>query len=936
MNKEFSKNNSKKLVIIDSYALLHRAWHAIPPLETKNGLLVNAVYGFSALVLNIIKQSQPDYIMAAFDLAGPTFRHTEYDNYKAQRVKQADEFYDQIPLAREVLDALEIPILSQEGFEADDILGSVATQAYKQYPDLDIFIVTGDLDTLQLVNDRIKVLTLKKGFNDIVTYDIEAVKERYDLAPRQIIDLKAIMGDASDNIKGVKGIGQKGASDLIREFGDVENLYKNIGNPKIKDRTRALLLADQKNALASKHLVTIVTDLKLNWSLEAMAFGNFDKNKVLEIFQKFEFNSLLNKIPGNDNTVAPRATGASSNPKQNTENNNPDNIVAQRATNSGANKDYQLINDEKSFDKFYLELKKQKLFAFDTETEGLDTINDAILGCSFAWKNDQGFYINLTDKIFKANALKKLKPILEDEDIKKTGHNLKFDYKVLRALDITLNGICFDTLIAAYLVNPNRGLKLEELAFSYLGYQKSKLSDLVPEETKKKDIQVKDIPLDKLAWYAAEDADIALALYKKLLPESKKTKNFDLLTKMELPLLPVLAEMEINGICLDVKFLKEMEKTFSTEIKKVQNKIFKLAGTEFNVSSPLQLKEILFDKLEIQTQGIKKTKTGLSTAAAELEKMKTSHPIIEFIIEYRELTKLQSTYIKALPELLNKTTKRIHTSFNQTVAATGRLSSSDPNLQNIPMRTELGRKIRQAFVAAENYVLLSADYSQIELRLAAALSKDPKMIESFKKGEDIHSRTAAEIHKIPLTEVTKDIRRTAKEINFGILYGLGSLGLSQRTGMSRFEAKEFIERYFDIYKKIKDYLDNTKKFAAQHGYVQTLFGRMRQLPDIYSSLPQLKAAAERMAINMPIQGTAADLLKLAMIKLHAGLPKISTGSKMLLQVHDELVLEVPNKDLKKVAKFVKETMENIYTLSVPLVVDIEIGKNWYEQEKLEI
>jgi len=921
MNKQPTTGGLKKLVIIDSYALLHRAWHAIPPLETKNGLLVNAVYGFSALVLNIIKTSQPDYIMAAFDLAGPTFRHEEYDNYKAQRVKQADEFYDQIPLAREVLDALKIPILSQKGFEADDILGSVATQAYKKYPELEIFIVTGDLDTLQLVNDRIKVLTLKKGFNDIITYDVEAVKTRYDLAPKQIIDLKALMGDSSDNIKGVKGIGQKGANDLIREFGDVENLYKNITSPKIKERTRELLLADQKNAIHSKHLVTIVTDLKLDWDLAAMKFGDFDKNKVLEVFQKFEFNSLINKIPNSDNAVALRATGTD---------------VVPDNTSTKSKKDYQLIDDLKTFEIFLSKLKKEKLFAFDTETEGLDTINDQILGCSFAWKADQGFYLNLKNKELKKIALEKLKPILEDESIKKTGHNLKFDYKVLQASDITLNGICFDTLIAAYLVNPNRGLKLEELAFSYLGYQKSKLSDLVADDVKTKDIKVADIPLDKLAWYAAEDADIALALYHKLLAETKTTKNFELLTKMELPLLPVLADMELSGIELDVKFLGLMEKTFSSEIKKVQAKIFKLARTEFNVSSPLQLKEILFDKLNIQTQGIKKTKTGLSTAAAELDKMKHSHPIIEFIIEYRELTKLQSTYIKALPELLNKKTKRIHTSFNQTVTATGRLSSSDPNLQNIPIRTELGRKIRQAFVAPKDYVLLSADYSQIELRLAAFLSKDPKMIESFKKGEDIHTRTAAEINKIPLTEVTKEIRRTAKEVNFGILYGLGSLGLSQRTGMTRQEAKEFIERYFDIYKKIKDYLDNTKKFAATHGYVQTLFGRQRQLPDIHSSLPQLRAAAERMAINMPIQGTAADLLKLAMIKLHAGLPKISKDSKMLLQVHDELVLEVPSKDLKTVAKFVKETMENIYHLSVPLAVDLESGKNWHEQEKLEL
>ncbi|MBT6691692.1 DNA polymerase I [Candidatus Parcubacteria bacterium] len=898
----------KKLVVIDSNALLHRAWHAIPPLKTKDGTVVNAVFGYTSLLLSIIRELKPEYIIASFDLPGKTFRHEQYKEYKAQRVKQADEFYEQFDLAKDVLKAFNIPILTKAGFEADDVIGTISQEAYNQYPDIQTIIITGDLDALQLVNDRVKVLTLKRGFNDTITYDIAAVKERYGLDPEQLIDLKAIQGDASDNIKGVRGIGAKGATNLIKEFGSLENLYKKISEADIKERTKNLLLEQKDEAFESKELVTIVTDVPLTWKLENATFSEFDAEKVYKIFQELEFSSLLNKIPHKESNL----------------NNNA--FADKKAA-------YQTISNTKDFEIFYGELSKQKIFALDTETSGLDVFNDKILGMSFSWQAKTGFYIDLSDNKFQKLVVEQLKPILEDDKISKVGHHLKFDYKVFKQLDIELKGIIFDTLIAAYLINANRGLRLEELAFSYLGYKKLKLVDLLDEPPKKKkEIDIKQIPAEKLAWYAAEDADITFRLYEKLLSIIKTNKNFDLLEKMELPLIPVLAEMELAGISLDSAFLKKMEQQFSKEINKITKQVYKLAGREFNIASPLQLKEILFEELEISAVGIKKTKTGLSTAASELAKLQSAHPIIPLITEYRELAKLQSTYIIALPELVNKKSKRLHTNFNQAITATGRLSSSNPNLQNIPTRTTLGRKIRQAFVTPKNYVLLSADYSQIELRLVASLSKDPKMLASFKKGEDIHARTAAEIHKISLDKVTKEIRRTAKEVNFGILYGLGSLGLSQRTDLNRNEAKEFIDSYFDIYKKIKTYIEYTKDFAHQKGYSQTLFGRRRYLPDINSSMPMLRAAAERMAINMPVQGTSADLMKLAMIRIHRDLPKISKDTKMVLQVHDELVLEVPKTELKKVAKFVKQAMETIHKLPIPLTVDLEVGNNWGKLE----
>ncbi|PWB38844.1 MAG: DNA polymerase I [Parcubacteria group bacterium] len=907
------EKKTKKLVLIDSNSLLHRAWHVIPALTTKDGVMVNAVYGFTSLILKIIKELKPDYMIACFDLKGKTFRHLKYKEYKAQRIKKAEEFYDQFPIAKEVLTALSIPILSKEGFEADDIIGTLAKEAYERHQDIETLIITGDLDTLQLVNDRTKVITLKQGFSETVAYDALAVRDRYDLDPKQLIDFKALRGDASDNIKGVSGIGEKGALELIREFGSLENLYQKLDKSDVKERIKILLKEQKKDALLSQELVTIVQDVPLQWHLSEANFWHYDPQAVYRIFQKLDFNSLLARLP-HDVKKQP--------------------II--EPTFAEKDHHYITVSDSDALDNFLVELREQKLFALDSETTGLNVISDQILGLSFSWNPQSGYYINLTDSDFREVALKKLRPILEDGEIEKVGHNIKFDYKVLKNLDIELKGVVFDTLIAAYLINPSRGLRLEELAFSYLGYKKLKLSDLLDEvPKKKKGINVAKIPLEKLAWYGAEDADICLRLYYKLLPELQASKNYDLLIKMELPLMPVLAQMELNGICLNKAFLRKLEKKFATELSKLTKNIYKLAGQEFNIASPLQLKEILFEKLQISSGGIKKTKTGLSTAAAELDKMKDLHPIIPLLVEYRELAKLQSTYVSALPEMVNPMTNRVHTSFNQTITTTGRLSSSDPNLQNIPIRTPLGRQIREAFIAPSGFTLLSADYSQIELRLAAAISGDPVMTKSFKNNEDIHARTAAEIHKIPLEQVTKDIRRTAKEVNFGILYGLGSLGLSQRTDLSRTEAKEFIAQYFQIYKKIKDYIEKTKNSAHQNGYVQTLFGRRRLLPEINSTMPMLRAAAERMAINMPLQGTSADLIKMAMIKIQTDLPKLCPEAKMILQVHDSLVLEVPKKELANVARFVKETMEDIYKLPVPLKVDVEAGPNWGDLEKIE-
>ena len=889
----------KKFIIIDGNALLHRAWHAIPPLITKKGVVVNAAFGFTSILLNVIKEYQPDYLCTSFDLRGPTFRHQKFTDYKAKRVKQPDELYAQIPIIKEVLKAFSIPVYEKEGFEADDVIGTIV-KSLKGRKDIEKLILTGDLDALQLVENTIKVLTFKKGIRETKVYDIKAVQERYTFGPDQMIDYKALRGDASDNIPGVPGVGEKTATDLINKFENLDNLYKNLDKSDLKDKLKERLKENKELAYLSQELATIVLDVKTNFDLEKTKWDYNNEKEVYQVFQEYEFKSLLNKIP--PSCVETTEKGE---------------VIVKRE-----NQNYKFINTDQDFNKFLDELKKQDEVCLDTETSSLDVFEAKLLGISFCFNSGEAYYVLAKDKF-----LKKLKPVIEN--IKTIGHNIKYDYKILKLAGIELQNIYFDTLVAAYLLSRvSRGLKLDDLAFSELGYRMQAIEELIGSKGKNQ-LSMLDVEPEKISYYSCEDADYTWQLYQKYKKELEQEGIDSLFKKIEIPLIKILADMEIEGIKIDTKFLKQLEKKFEKRLKELRAEIQKSAGEEFNINSPKQLGEILFSKLEISTKGIKKTKTGFSTAAPELEKMKDRHPIINLIFEYRELSKLQSTYVIGLLKEVDDN-DRVHTSFNQAVTATGRLSSSSPNIQNIPIRTELGREIRKAFIAKEGYSLLAADYSQIELRIIASLANDNKMIESFKKDEDIHARTAAEIRGKDIKDITKRERRDAKEVNFGVIYGLGARGLSQRTDLDFNEARDFIEKYFLLYEKIRNFLDLTKERAHKYKFVETLFGRKRYIAEIDSSMPMLRAAAERIAINMPVQGTAADLMKMAMIQLSDEIKKISPNTRMLLQVHDEVVLEIPNEDIDKISKKVKDVMESVYTLKVPIKADVLVGKNWGE------
>ncbi|MAF13511.1 MAG: DNA polymerase I [Parcubacteria group bacterium] len=913
--------NKEKFIVIDGNALLHRAWHAIPPtLSTKSGEIVNAVYGFTMIMVKVLKDLKPDYMAVAFDLAAPTFRHKQFEDYKAHRAEQVDELYDQLPRVKEIISVFNIPIYEKKGYEADDVIATLVKD--KDVEKIKSVIVTGDMDALQLVDNNTEVFTMRQGMSDTITYDIAAVKRRYGgLGPEQMIDYKALRGDPSDNIPGIRGIGDKGAINLLSEFKTLDNIYKNIDSEKISDRYRGLLKDQKKEAMMSKKLVILVDDVPIKFKLSDAKIEKYDIGKVMPLFQELEFRTLIAKLPKDLQTGKTKAQdsfnfGSTAKPAESK-------IVK--------NEKYTLIKTEADFTKFVNDLKSQKVFAVDTETSGLDPFNSELLGLSFCWQNGTAYYLPVSPSASQGEPAQKpwleiISPILADEKIKKIGHNIKFDLEVLNSAGLELKGISFDTMIASYLINPgSRQHNLDGLVFTELGHEMQPITDLIGKG--KDQITLKEVPLDKVADYACEDADFTWRLVAGLTKELKSKNNLGLLEKIEVPLITALANTEKNGVLIDTAFLNKMGIQVGKDIIALENKIHKLAKTKFNIASPLQLKEVLFDKLKIPTEGLARTKTGISTAASELIKLQGEHKIVDHIIKFRELAKLKSTYLDALPKLVDSN-NRIHTSFNQTVAATGRLSSSDPNLQNIPIRTELGQQIRKGFIAPKGFKLLSADYSQIELRIIASLANDKRMIDSFKKGEDIHSRTAAEINEVPLEKVTKPMRYAAKAINFGIIYGQGPHGLAQTADISYQDARDFISRYFDVHSKINDYLEDVKDLATEKGYVETFFGRRRYLPEINSNIQQVRAGAERAAINHPIQGTAADLMKLAMIEIDKGLPEISEKTKMILQVHDELVFEVPDQDLKKVAKFVETKMEEVYKLKTPVETHIEVGNNW--------
>lgn len=924
--------NKPKLIIIDGNALIHRSFHAIPPnLRTKKGLLVNAVYGFTSFLLKALNEFKPEYVVLTLDKKGPTFRHEAYAEYKATRVKAPDELYEQIPLVKKVAEAFNIPIFELSGFEADDLIGTICSQTAKE-KNLEKIIITGDLDTLQLVNEKTKVYTMSRGLSDSVLYDEEQVRARYNLNPNQIIDYKALRGDVSDNIPGVKGIGEKTASDLLVEFKTLEGVYgaAEKNHPNIKPRIIELLKASKNNAYLSRELATINCAAPLKFALPDITFSNFNLDNVLKIFSELEFKSLLLKVKELRDKMSSGATKEKVGQEKTDENGDAKHesgaakTAAEKFSRNIEKFHYELVADDKKFNVFLKKLETQKSFTVDTETSGLDPLNDRLIGISFSWKEGEAYFI-----VASPDRLEKLRPILEDDKIKKYGHNLKFDWRVLKNNQIHLKGVAFDTMLASYLLNPgNRQHNLDSLAFSELGFEKISKKDLAATQPTQLTLNFEEINLEKLSIYAGEDADFTGRLVKVLDKRLKTEDLNDLFSKLELPLASVLGSMENNGIKLSLPPINSLSAEVGSKISKLEKDIYKLAGEKFNINSTKQLKEILFVKLAISTENIKKTKTGFSTAEDELEKLSEAHPIINELREYRELNKLQTTYLNTLPALVNKKTGRIHTSFNQTIAATGRLSSSDPNLQNIPARTEEGQKIRAAFIAEKGYKLLGFDYSQIELRLAAHISGDKKMISAFKNNEDIHAATAAEINGVPLGEVTKSMRREAKAINFGIVYGQGPHGLSQSAGIPYYQASAFIKKYFLAYPSIKKMVNNSIKAAQDSGYAITLFGRKRPLPDINSNIGMVRKSAERMAINTPLQGTAADMIKMAMVKINELIEGKEEEIKMLLQVHDELIFEVKEDKLNFYAPKIKRIMEEILPLRIPIIADQNSGDNW--------
>lgn len=910
-----SKKCMKKFVLIDGNAILHRAWHALPPtLMTEDGTIVNAAYGFASILLKVLGELKPDYLAVAWDTAARTFRKDKYEAYKATRKVKEQELYDQVPIIQDIVSAFGYPNVFLDGYEADDVIGTLAAKA-KKHREIQTIIVTGDMDALQLVNDRVHVYALKKGITETVLMDADAVRAKYGLTPEQMIDYKALRGDASDNIPGVKGIGEKTATQLLQQFGTLEALYKAINKKDavegIKPAALKRLQAGKEDALMAKDLVTICDDVPVPFDFDEASSSRYDVPRAISIFQKLGFRSLLARLPRP--SAMPRHDGGITKPQTGT---------------------YEYIKDAVGADRVAKLLSKRGLFAFDTETTGTSVFEDTMLGLSVSAKEGEAFYIDA------AAVTPALKAVFADPQIKKVAHQAKFDLEVLQQAGFIVNNVVFDTKIAAYLLNPgqrNHGLK--DLAFAEFGAQMTTLDDLLG--TGKKKLTMTELAEQKpeeLAQYGAADSDFTMRLYhilQKRLNEENLTHVFE---KIELPLIPVLARMETYGILLDTQYLSGVSKDLSSSIDDLQKKIYALAGKEFNIDSPLQLSEVFFERLKLPTKGIKKTKQGFSTAADELDKLASLHPIIGLIMQYREKAKLKSTYVDALPALVNSKTGRVHTTFSQTVAATGRLSSSDPNLQNIPIRTEEGMKIRRAFVAPQGYSLVSADYSQIELRVIASLAKDKNMIASFVSGDDIHKRTASEIHGVPFEKVTDEMRYAAKAINFGIIYGQGPYGLSQTAGISMQEAKEFIETYFALHQPIMEYLEEMKSHARKHGYVETLFGRRRYIPEINSTVPVVRAAAERIAINMPIQGTAADLMKFAMIDIDRELQKRYTPEevKMLLTVHDELVFEVRDDLVAEVAAWVDKAMENPQQLKLeaPIKVDTEVGKNWADMQSV--
>ncbi|MGB3903779.1 MAG: DNA polymerase I [Anaerolineae bacterium] len=913
---------AKKLVLVDGHALAYRAFFALPVdgFSTSKGELTNAVYGFTMMLLHALQEEKPEYIVVTFDAPAATFRHEEFEEYKAHRPPMAEEMRSQMERIRHVVQALNIPAFEVPGYEADDLIGSLAQQASDQ--ELETIIITGDNDIFQLVSPLVKVVTpggRRQRFSDAKLYDEKGVKEKYGVAPTLLADYKGLVGDKSDNIPGVAGVGDKTARQLIQRYGTIEEIYEHLDEIE-STRARKSLAGQKERALLSKRLSTIVTDVPINLNLEQCRASDYDRDEVIGLFRELEFRSLVQRLPTSDRHRVRQMT-----------------FFAQDPLTAGA---HTAVTTEEQLNALLSELSRSPRMALDVETTSVDAMRADLVGLSFATKAGRAFYVpvghllaqDAEGQLPMGLVVERLRPVLEDASVPKAAHNGKYDLAVLARHGIAVRGLDFDTMIAAYLLEPSRrGFGLKDLAWSRLGLEMRPITELIGKG--RDQITLDQVSIADTAAYAGADADATLRLMVVLEDELRQREQWELFRDVEMPLVEVLMEMEMAGVALDTGELMQISASMYQRIVALEEEIHGLAGHPFNVNSTQQLAEVLFEELGLPAKA--KTKAGYSTRASVLEELRDQHAIIELILEHRQLTKIKSTYVDSLPLLVDRDTGRVHTSYNQTGTVTGRISSSDPNLQNIPVRTELGRHVRCAFVAQEGWVLLGADYSQVELRILAHISQDPALLAAFDRGEDIHASTASTVFEVPLTAVTPAMRRIAKTINFGIIYGMGEYGLAQRTDLSLEEARKFIASYFARYQKVKEYLEQTKDEAREQGYVSTLLGRSRYFPELQTTSRAhggVKRAAEREAINMPIQGSAADILKIAMVRLHRALKEEDLAARMILQVHDELVLEVPQEELGPVAPLVRSVMENAWALDAALKVDLKVGKNWEQME----
>lgn len=922
-------NQTDKLFLLDAYALIYRAYYAFikSPRFNSKGLNTSAILGFVNTLEELLKKENPTHIGVAFDPSGPTFRHEAFEQYKAHREETPEGIRTAVPIIKDIIRAYRIPILEIPGYEADDVIGTLATKAGEQ--GITTYMMTPDKDYGQLVSEHVFMYRPKFGDKEFEVLGVEQVKAKYDISsPAQVIDLLGLMGDSSDNIPGCPGVGEKTALKLIGEFGSIENLLEHTD--QLKGALKTKVETNKEMITFSKFLATIKIDVPIELKMDELVREEPNEEELRKIFEELEFRNLIERIFKTEKkqvNIAPQQGdlfGFFTSEGQEEE--KYSNLVGLESLNY----DYQLVDNEVKRADFIQKILTLEIISLDTETTGTDPITAELVGMSFSVAENQAYYIPVpADKEQTQKIVNELRPIFENENSLKVGQNIKYDMLVLQNYGVEIKGHLFDTMIAHYVLQPELRHGMDYLAEIYLNYQTIKIEELIGAKGKNQG-NMRDLSPEQVYKYACEDADVTLKLKNVLEKELRENGVENLFYKIEMPLVPVLANIERNGIKLDTAALSQTSEEFNSRMNEIEKEIFALAGMEFNISSPKQVGEVLFEKLKV-VEKAKKTKTGqYSTSEDVLESLRSKHPVVEKILEYRGLKKLVSTYVDALPQLINPKTGKIHTSFNQTVTATGRLSSSNPNLQNIPIRDEDGKEIRKAFIPDEGCSFFSADYSQIELRIMAHLSEDPNMVDAFTSGHDIHAATAAKIYKTDISEVTKDMRRKAKTANFGIIYGISVFGLAERMAVERKEAKELIDGYFETYPKVKEYMDKSIEIARKNGYVETIFQRKRYLPDINSRNAVVRGYAERNAINAPIQGSAADIIKVAMVNIYNRFKRENIKAKMILQVHDELNFSVPFDEKELVEKIVMEEMENAYHMHVPLKADCGWGNNWLE------